>query len=209
MSDTGLRGLYAITDETLIQPEIFAQTIERALRGGANIIQYRDKSNDSQKRRGQAKQLRALCDQYHALLIINDDPELAKISNADGVHLGKHDTNVEQARDYLGTDFIIGVSCYNSLEDAVTAENKGASYVAFGAIFSSKTKPDARTASIDLLRSAKQRLNIPVCAIGGIDVHNAEEIIKENIDMIATINGVFNQKDVLSVARELSGLFKT
>ena len=114
--------------------------------GGASIIQYRDKSDNQHKRLQQARSLRELCTGYGATCIINDDIELAKAVNADGVHLGQDDTELAHARQSLGERAIIGISCYDDIELAVTAEKNSADYVAFGTMFSSPTKPDAVTA---------------------------------------------------------------
>jgi thiamine-phosphate pyrophosphorylase len=202
-----LRGLYAITDEALIPDATFAATVEQALSGGATIVQYRDKSDDAGKRLHQATALRELCDRYAASLIINDDIELAKAVTADGIHLGEDDASIEQARDLLGSKKVIGISCYNQLERALHAQASGADYVAFGAIFSSPTKPAARSASCALVTEAKSRLDIPVCAIGGIDESNAAQVVDAGADMVALISGLFCVDDIQQTARHIAGLF--
>ena len=207
MIETRLRGLYAITDEKLIPASAFADTVELALKGGAAIVQYRDKSWDNEKRLQQAKRLRALCNQYEATLIINDDIALAKTVGADGVHLGEDDASIAQARSMLGDQAIIGVSCYNDVERAIDAESNGADYVAFGAMFNSNTKPNARSASYGLIRTAKTRLGIPVCAIGGIDKSNVAEVVAAGADMTALVSGLFSSDDVIATAEYISGLF--
>jgi len=203
-----LRGLYAITDEELIPESAFAVTIEQALRGGASIIQYRDKSGNEQKRLEQASVLRALCSEYTASLMINDDITLAKAVAADGVHLGEDDASIDQARSLLGRQTIIGVSCYNQLQRAIEAEAAGADYVAFGAIFTSSTKPAARPASCELISEAKSQLDIPVCAIGGIDITNVARVIDAGADMTALISGLFSAADIKHTAEYISGLFE-
>jgi thiamine-phosphate pyrophosphorylase len=202
-----LKGLYAITDERLIEQHNFIQTVDYALQGGSKIIQYRDKSCDPHKRLQQAKALRSLCDKFQAILIINDDIELAAAVDADGVHLGKDDLALEQARQRLGSDVIIGISCYNDLNLAIEAEKKGANYVAFGAIFSSSTKPDARQTSVDIIKKAKQKINIPVCAIGGISRKNIDQITRSGADMAAVINDLFASDDIKNSAMALSRHF--
>jgi thiamine-phosphate pyrophosphorylase len=201
-----LRGLYAITNEKLIPETRFHQTIEQVLQGGASIIQYRDKSDDFDKRKKQATALRTLCNEYHALLLINDDLELAQLVNADGIHLGENDASISAARTLLGEDAIIGVSCYNQLELAIKAENEGASYIAFGAFFASPTKPAARVAKLDLINEAKTRLNIPVCAIGGIDLSNAKQVFDAGADMVAVISSLFSHPQIRSVSRQIADL---
>ena len=208
MSSAKLRGLYAITDETLIAESTFVATIEQVLRGGAAIIQYRDKSANTARRLEQATALRTLCNQYHASLIINDDTRLAKAVEADGVHLGQDDVSIEQARQMLGDEAVIGISCYNQLQRAVKAQAAGADYVAFGAMFTSPTKPHARSASCELIRKAKSQLEIPVCAIGGIDKSNVAQVIDAGADMTALISGLFSAADIALTAKYISGLFK-
>ena len=208
MKTSILRGLYAITDEKLIAPDQFSNTLERALLGGTTIIQYRDKSKDSSKRLEQASMLKTLCETHGAALIINDDIELAESVCAHGVHLGKDDSSIDEARKVLGENTIIGISCYNQLEKALEAEQAGADYVAFGTMFSSPTKPDAATAGTELIKEAKKQLSIPVCAIGGIDSSNVEDVVNAGADMTALISGLFAVQDIQSTARHISQLFR-
>lgn len=207
MSDSRLRGLYAITDENLISGSDFAKTVEQALQGGAAIIQYRDKSSDDTKRQQQAALLRALCSQYAATLIINDDLTLAKTVAADGVHLGDNDATINEARMLLGDTRLIGVSCYNQLQRALAAQSAGADYVAFGAVFDSPTKPAARSASCALITAAKSQLCIPVCAIGGIDTSNVAEVIDAGADMAAMISALWNADDIKHTSESIARLF--
>ena len=208
MKASPLRGLYAITDEKLIAPDEFSNTLERALLGGTTIIQYRDKSKDSSKRLEQASLLKALCETHGAALIINDDIELARSVAAHGVHLGKDDSSIDEARKMLGESTIIGISCYNQLHKALEAEQAGADYVAFGTMFASPTKPAAATAGTDLITEAKKQLSIPVCAIGGIDSSNVEDVVNAGADMTALISGLFAAQDIQSTARHISELFR-
>jgi thiamine-phosphate pyrophosphorylase len=207
-----LHGLYAITDaslsdENLTHPDKFEQAIEQALLGGARIIQYRDKSDASEKRLRQAQLIRQICDRYNATFIINDDVALAKQCAADGVHLGKDDAAIAIARNTLGETSIIGVSCYDQLPLAFDAQAQGADYVAFGAAFASPTKPGAASASRELLLQAKQQLSIPVCAIGGITPANAAELVPLGIDMLAVISSIFQADDIQQAAAQLSRVF--
>ena len=202
-----LKGLYAITDQQLITEENFRASVEATLQGGTRIIQYRDKSNKQNKRLQQASLLRALCHQYHAICIINDDIELAKAVNAHGLHLGKDDLSLTIARQTLGVNAIIGVSCYNDLYRAIEAENNKADYVAFGAIFSSTTKPAANVAGLDIITKAKQQLSIPVCTIGGITQENIQQVIQQGADMAAVISGIFSSDDIKQSTTALSQFF--
>ena len=210
MTDNRLQGLYAITDAELMADN-FEQAVSQTLKGGSRIIQYRDKSDNQHKRLDQALFIRQLCHRYKALFIINDDIELALMTNADGVHLGKDDIDLGVARQQLGNDKIIGVSCYNQLEMAIEAELAGADYVAFGAFFSSTIKPEAIHAPISLIKQAKARIQIPVCCIGGITANNAGQLIEAGADMIAVISDIFkpvnSDQDIKLASQCLSKLF--
>lgn len=203
---TTLSGLYPVTDTSLLQN--LAEQVRSTLEGGARIVQYRDKSDDHPRRLREALQLKNLCSEYNALLIINDDVQLAIDTKADGVHLGAEDQDISQARAALGKNIIIGVSCYNQLDLAIDAEQQGANYVAFGSFFSSSVKPNAVQADIKLLRQAQQQISIPVAAIGGITLHNAQTLVTAGANMLAVINGVFAQKAIQSTAQAFSALYK-
>lgn len=204
-----LKGLYAITDATLIPEKNFRQCVEDALQGGCKIIQYRDKSHDLQKKLLQAEMICALCRQYHTVSIINDDIELAKTVAADGVHLGKDDALISHARQTLAKNSIIGVSCYNDFGLAIAAEKNSADYVAFGAMFASTTKPQATKADITIISKAKQNLSIPVCVIGGINHKNLKSLITQGADMAAVIQTLFASDDITDTARQLSKQFQS
>jgi thiamine-phosphate pyrophosphorylase len=201
------RGLYAITDSHLIPEDKLTGQVAAAIRGGATVIQYRDKSSSPAQRQQQAAALVSLCHDHGIPLIINDDVELAVAVGAHGVHLGKADSTVRSARKQLGANAIIGVSCYNELERAVEAASEGADYVAFGRFFPSQSKPDTVTADPELLRQARQRLGIPVVAIGGITSENGQPLITAGAQLLAAIHGVFGQADVQAAARRYAELF--
>ncbi|MDO6563891.1 thiamine phosphate synthase [Amphritea sp. 1_MG-2023] len=208
MTEFPLHGLYAITDSTLMpNTDSLLLQVEQALRGGAHIIQYRDKSNDQTLRLQQAIALVDLCQQYQRPILINDDTQLAKASGADGVHLGQGDGNIEDARAYLGATAIIGNTCHNSLPLAHSAYQQGADYVAFGALFPSSTKPDATLAPMSLIREAKATLPVPVVAIGGINMDNADQVISAGADMIAVIHNLFANDDICAQAGQFNALF--
>lgn len=183
--------------------------IERSLEGGTTVIQYRDKSTDQAKRLKQACSLKQLCDRYNAALLINDDIQLAKQCDAAGVHLGQSDGSVSEARKILGTEAIIGVTCHDSLELAMQARSEGADYVAFGAFFPSKTKPDAKPAPIELIARVKSKVNLPIVAIGGITIDNAQQIITAGADMVAVIHALYAQDDIRKTAQNFHQLFNT
>ena len=203
-----LHGLYAITDSRLAAEQGIAAQVKAALQGGVRIIQYRDKSCNRQLRLAEAAQLRQLTRDYHALLLINDDVELARRVSADGVHLGRHDTALAQARQRLGPAAIIGISCYNQLELAQQAQQEGADYVAFGRFFHSVTKPEAIHATPELLRQAKEILDLPLVAIGGITPENGGPLITAGADMLAVIHSVFGQPDIQQACMRFKSIFK-
>ncbi|OQX15182.1 MAG: thiamine-phosphate diphosphorylase [Thiothrix lacustris] len=185
-----MQGLYVITDGST--GDVLLSKVAQALQGGAAIVQYRDKTTDSVRREQEATALRSLCQQHHARFIINDDVALAKAVQADGVHVGRDDFAVNAAREALGNTAIIGVSCYNQLELALSAAKQGADYIAFGSFFPSPTKPNAPRATLELLRQARQQLTLPICAIGGITLDNAPALLANGADMLAVITDVFN-----------------
>ncbi len=206
-----LRGLYVITPA--IDPSRGANSqkllkdVELALLGGARLVQYRDKSQDKARRLVEAEALLALCNRHRALFIVNDDVELAAAVQAHGVHLGGEDMPPAHARQRLGAQAIIGISCYNRLELAIEAQLHGADYVAFGRFFPSRTKPQAVSASIALLHQAKKQLHLPIVAIGGITAQNGAQLIAAGADMLAVVDAVFAQVDILAAARQLANCF--
>ena len=202
-----LAGLYVITDEHLIAEENFIQNIEHALQGGASIVQYRDKSQNRDKQRRQAHALRELCNQYHKTFIINDDIKLAQETDADGVHIGINDAPLSDVRKQLGNDKIIGVSCYNDFSLALTAQQMGADYIAFGSFYLSSIKPEAKKADTALLTKAREQLQIPVCAIGGITSKNAAPLINAGADMLAVISDIFSHADTKTASTNISKQF--
>ena len=192
-----LRGLYALTPD-LDDTALLIAKVAAALEGGATAIQYRNKEATASLRATQAVALARLHAARGALYIVNDDPALAASVGADGVHLGEDDVSITSARELLGPDRIIGVSCYNDFERARAAVEAGADYVAFGSFFPSSTKPAARHADLGLLQRARS-LGVPVVAIGGIDAHNARMLIDSGADAVAVINAVFMHDDSADV----------
>lgn len=203
-----LHGLYAITSATLCRtPGALPRAVEAALTGGARLIQYRDKEGAAPQRRQTAKVLLELCRAHHALFIVNDDVELALAVGADGVHLGASDPPLREARRRLGGLATIGVSCANVLDRAVAAQDEGASYVAFGRFFPSRTKPDAPPAGLALLREARARMHVPICAIGGITPANGAALVEAGAHMLAAVEGVFGVSEIADAARGYARLF--
>jgi thiamine-phosphate pyrophosphorylase len=203
-----LRGLYAITDATLCAKRGLIADVAAAIRGGAVMIQYRDKSTDVARREQEARALLALCRKQGVPLIINDDVELARTIGADGVHLGVEDGGMRAARSRLGDDAILGMSCYDSLELARSARAGGANYLAFGAFFGSPTKPAAAQAPLALLREAGDNLHLPLVAIGGITPDNGAALVAAGADLLAVVSGVFAGDDPELAAQQYAALFK-
>jgi thiamine-phosphate pyrophosphorylase len=202
-----IAGLYVLTEATAEGSQALLRRVELVLRGGAMIVQYRDKSADHERRRYEASEIGALCRRYRAMFIVNDDVALAAEAAADGVHLGRDDADPREARASLGTGSIIGVSCYDSLQRAEQAAAVGADYVAFGSFYPSPTKPNAVRAPLGLLAEAKRRLSLPVVAIGGITPDNAGGLIEAGADAVAVISSVFLADDPHAQARRLADLF--
>jgi thiamine-phosphate pyrophosphorylase len=206
MKKRRISGLYAVTLETP-DGDWLAVQVERALIGGARVVQYRNKSADRDLRRRQAARLRDLCREHGAVLIINDDVGLALEVGADGVHLGRDDQRLVEARAALGTGRLIGVSCYDSLALAGEAQKSGADYVAFGSFFPSSVKPQAVRASLELLREARLQLTLPIVAIGGITPDNGAALVEAGADALAVISALFQVADTQSAARAFARLF--
>lgn len=200
-------GLYAIADTGVIPSAQLVERVGQAIAGGAVLVQYRDKSTDEKRRESDAHALRELCAFHHIPLIINDYVDLAHRVGAAGVHLGKHDMQVREARAVLGESAIIGVSCYNEFQRALRAQQSGADYVAFGSFYATQTKTDTVRATTALLHEAKQHLKAPVVAIGGITASNGRAIVQAGADFIAAARGVFGEPDVQSAAAHYAHLF--
>ncbi|WP_372636991.1 thiamine phosphate synthase [Alcanivorax jadensis] len=210
MTHPRIHGLYAITDPTLIPDRQLLPAAEAALRGGARLLQYRDKTASSAQRRQRASQLQALCRKHSALFLVNDDPTLAADIDADGVHIGQSDGGIARARQLLGPDKIIGVTCHSNLILAEQAADAGADYVAFGRFFPSRTKPQAPPADPLILDQARQRLTIPLVAIGGVDADNGCQLLAQGADALAVIHALFSHQSpeqIEQAARRLAALF--
>jgi len=203
---SAIRGLYAITPDCADTPDLLRRA-RLALAGGASVLQYRNKAANPSLRLEQALALRGLTRQFSVPLIINDDVQLALVTDADGVHLGASDAAPESARAVLGAQKIIGVSCYNRPSLARAAIQAGADYAAFGAFYSSTVKPDAAVADLEMLRHARAELSAPLVAIGGITEQNGAELIRAGADALAVISALFDAADIEAAARGFSRLF--
>ena len=202
-----MTGLYVITDKKLIKRGKFIETVEKSIRGGARIVQLREKDAPQNEILNLGRELLKLTRKYDVPLIINDSPELAKEIEADGVHLGGKDTSIKKARVILGADAIIGVSCYHLIKRGLNAVQNGADYVVFGTPYYTPTKPEREPTSIGILKEAVEVITgIPIFAIGGITKENASEILETGVDGIAVITSVFGSPDPELAARELAAL---
>ncbi|MFG3453779.1 thiamine phosphate synthase [Stutzerimonas stutzeri] len=204
-----LRGLYAITDSKLLSDGRLLPYAEAALKGGARLLQYRDKSSDDRRRLREAEALRELCARHGAQLIINDDAELAARLGV-GLHLGQDDGSLAVARALLGRQAIIGATCHARLDLAEQAVREGASYIAFGRFFDSHTKPGAPAATPEMLEQARQRFTLPITVIGGVTLDNAPDLIARGASLIAVVHALFaadSSSEVERRARAFSELF--
>ena len=207
MNMPALRGLYAITPDA-IDKEILLSRVEAALRGGARIVQYRDKQGGAVARAETARALRASCRRFGAVFIVNDDLALALALGADGVHLGADDGDLAAARRALGPEKLLGASCYADFELARAAAAAGADYVAFGAVYASPTKPLAPPAPLHLFARCRDELGLPACAIGGITLDNAPALIAAGAGLLAVISDLFAAHDVTARALAFGRLFE-
>lgn len=203
---TPLRGVYLITPQP---PAPVRAIVAAGLRGGVRIVQFRIKEGSTTEKYALACELQTLCRQYNALFIINDDIALCQQIGADGIHLGAEDRPLTEARRILGPHAIIGASCYNQIERAQLAQAQGASYVAFGAVYPSPTKPDACRADLALFQQARTSLEVPVCAIGGITPDNAAPLVAAGANLLAVIQGISAAPDPENASHQLCSLFAT
>lgn len=206
MKRRAIDGLYAITPDEPDTAKLLSQ-VEQALRGGARLLQYRNKSAAAALQQQQASALRELTHNYETTFIVNDDATLAAMVGADGVHIGGEDGGVAAARALLGKDRIVGMSCYNRPPLAQEAVRQGADYVAFGAFFPSSVKPGAVCAEVAMLQAARRELAVPIVAIGGITVQNGAQLVQAGADALAVISALWNAPDIAQAAREFDNLF--
>ena len=202
-----IAGLYAITPD-LEDTARLCQMVEASILGGASVVQYRNKVANEALRFSQASALLTICHQHQIPFIINDHLDLFLALDADGLHIGGDDGDISATKQRIGEHKILGVSCYTDFTNAEKAEKAGADYVAFGACFSSNTKPHAPRAELSLFTQAKA-LSIPAVAIGGITLENADSVIKAGASAIAVIGELFNRnlEETKTVAQQFSSLF--
>ena len=194
--------LYVVTDRSWLNGESLRDQVEKALRGGASFVQLREKNLDRERFLAEAVELRSLCRQYQVPFVVNDNVEIARLCDADGVHIGQEDMALSEARKMLGAGKIIGVTC-KTVEEALKAQADGADYIGSGAMFQSTAKPGAKPITVERLREICAAVSIPVVAIGGITRENVTRLRDTGIAGVAVVSAVFQQKDIEQAARAL------
>ncbi len=194
--------LYAVTDTSWLRGRTLAQQVEEALRGGATMVQLREKELQGEALEQEAREILALCRQYGVPLLINDDVMLAKKIGADGVHVGQDDMSAAKARELLGEDAIIGVTA-RTVEQALAAQEAGADYLGSGAVFGTSTKKDAKPMDPAYFQQICESVSIPVVAIGGVTLDNIRELEGRKMSGFAIVSGIFAAEDIETRTRDL------
>ncbi len=203
-----MKGLYVVTPDWDDTAKIIDVT-EKALKGGAEIVQYRHKTAGPELRLEQAGALQRLCRQYGKPFIINDHVDLCLKLDTDGIHVGGMDAPVKQVRNAVGSNKIVGASCYGNIELARNAARDGASYVAFGGFYPSRVKKYPVTTPQNIVADWKKEMpSMPVCVIGGMTVENATPLVELGADMVAVVSGVYFQENPEVAAQGFVALFK-
>ena len=197
-----IKGIYAITPDQ-INSEILLKQVKDCCEGGVNVLQYRSKILSWKQRLEQAKEVKKITDDYKIPLIINDDVDICGHLDAFGIHLGKFDENIKNARRVLGHDKYIGLSCYNDIERVEMAIYNEVNYIAMGACFATKTKPKAPTVTLDTLKLVLNKYDIPMVAIGGINLDNISFLKENGIYCFALINSIFSSPDIVKTIKQL------
>lgn len=197
--------LYAVTDRTWLNDETLYEQVEKAINGGATIVQLREKNLDEENFLNEALEIQKLCRKYNILFVVNDNVEIARKINADGVHVGQSDMEAVNVRAMLGNDKILGVSV-QTVEQALLAEKQGADYLGVGAVFPTGSKADADDVSYETLKAICEAVSIPVVAIGGISASNVSALKDSGISGIAVISAIFAAQDIESATKRLKEL---
>ncbi len=197
--------LYAVTDSAWVGKQTLAQQVEAAILGGATCIQLREKHLCRDAILAQALELAPICKKYGVPFIVNDDVEIALASGADGVHVGQEDMRIAGVRERAGGKLIIGVSAHNVAE-ALEAQRNGADYLGVGAVFATSTKTNVHTMTPELLRSICDAVDIPVVAIGGINLENMPRLSGCGMDGVALVSAIFAAEDITEACKRLRAL---
>lgn len=198
--------IYAISDDILMPENLALEYAREILECGVKFFQFRSKK--AVKNEKLASEILNLCEKFGAKFIVNDDVKFAKKIGAKAVHLGKDDENIKEAFEILGKDAYVGVSCYNDISLAINAAKSGASYVAFGSVFTSPTKPNAPKCGLEVVKEAKQILNLPVCVIGGINETNIGSLSHAKPDLIAVISAIYKDGDIKENIKNLQKIIE-
>ena len=198
--------IYAISDDILMPENLALEYVREILECGVKFFQFRSKK--AVKNENLASEILNLCEKFGAKFIVNDDVKFAKKIGAKAVHLGKDDENIKEAFEILGKDAYVGISCYNDINLAMNAAKNGASYVAFGSVFTSPTKPNAPKCELEVAKEAKQILNLPVCVIGGINETNIGSLSHIKPDLIAVISAIYKNGNIKENIKNLQKIVK-
>ena len=198
--------IYAISDDLLMPENLALEYAREILECGVKFFQFRSKK--AVKNEKLASEILNLCEKFGAKFIVNDNVKFAKKIGAKAVHLGKDDENIKEAFEILGKDAYVGVSCYNDINLAINAAKNGASYVAFGSVFTSPTKPNAPKCGLEVVKEAKQILNLPVCVIGGINETNIGSLSHVKPDLIAVISAIYKDGNIKENIKNLQRIIE-
>ena len=198
-----LRGLYAIIDTQALKGRSHIEAATQAIRGGAKVVQLRDKLLSKKELLPIAKELRKLCVEHTVLFIMNDYLDLALASDADGLHLGQDDLPIKVARKLLPMGKILGCST-KTVDQAVAAQSEGADYIAVGSIYPTSSKETAKVVGLDRLREIRQQITLPLVAIGGINKNNVREVVTAGADSVAIISAILQAEDIEAAARQIA-----
>ena len=198
--------IYAISDDVLMPENLALEYAREILECGVKFFQFRSKKAVKNERL--ASEILNLCEKFGAKFIVNDDVKFAKKIGAKAVHLGKDDENIKEAFEILGKDAYVGVSCYNDINLAINAAKNGANYVAFGSVFTSPTKPNAPKCGLEVVKEAKQILNLPVCVIGGINETNIGSLSHAKPDLIAVISAIYKDGNIKENIKNLQKIIE-
>lgn len=198
--------IYAISDDLLMPENLALEYAREILECGVKFFQFRSKK--AVKNEKLASEILNLCEKFGAKFIVNDDVKFAKKIGAKAVHLGKDDEDIKEAFEILGKNAYVGVSCYNDINLAINAAKNGASYVAFGSIFTSPTKLNAPKCGLEVVKEAKQILNLPICVIGGINETNIGSLSHAKPDLIAVISAIYKDGNIKKNIKNLQKIIE-
>ena len=198
--------IYAISDDILMPENLALEYAREILECGVKFFQFRSKK--AVKNEKLASEILNLCEKFGAKFIVNDDVKFAKKIGAKAVHLGKDDEGIKEAFEILGKDAYVGVSCYNDINLTINAAKNGASYVAFGSVFVSPTKPNAPKCGLEVVKEAKQILDLPVCVIGGINETNISSLSLAKPDLIAVISAIYKNGNIKENIKNLQKIIE-